>query len=328
MKRTAHGISKSKPFVFWVLVLVCIFLLIGFLKIWQLKKASVFNTPWRTNILLLSDPFVVVSFPKNPQEKTLFIIVPNDLLMRVPWGYGYYNLAKVADLSKQEKKPQLILETVEDALHINISASMNVNEVEKAGQFTDSEFISRLKKSISYFPAKKNLNFLNLYDQAIFWMRLKFLRPDAQQFSSISSDAASIKNVILRDNTFAKLIVEENAARFMSYSFEDDAIHTEGLLISIYNTTTTPDIAQKFTGFLTVIGGKTISTGNVKSNIERCEVATKENLRDSRTVKFLVEQFKCNWSLSQDEPTDVKVLVGKYFAERWAQNSSLLVAPN
>ena len=90
MSLSARKFQKSHTFVFWVIVLLFIFSLLGILKIWQLNKASVFNTSWRTNILLVSDPMVVVSVPKNQQEKIQFVNVPAHTLVRVPWGYGYY----------------------------------------------------------------------------------------------------------------------------------------------------------------------------------------------------------------------------------------------
>ncbi len=296
------------------------------LKLVSLHYSSVFQKNWRVNLLFKTRPLMLVSFPKNKTEKVIFVTLPDDLYVQVPWGYGMYRLASTEKLAQLEHKTRLTEDTIEDLLHLKISASVSFPTIFDLKTNSAAQLTTDFKNANSFTKLiwDRRISTLNLYDRIFLSGKLAFLRADEQVLLNASADSALYTHVTLPDQSRVMILNQSRLEQYLEHRFEDEQIHQEALLISVFNTTDTSNVASEFAQILTAIGGKVISTGNQKMPLGTCKLIVKTEKAKSKIIQFLQREYACSLELSQTDPQEFSVYVGDKFAKRWVQTQKMI----
>lgn len=313
--------KKKKPHkrkLIWVF-LVCVILAVICIKLLSWAKTSIFLFKnWRTNIVFYTQPLTLISFPRDADERTIIVTLPESLYVAVPYGYGDYRLGSVWKLGVIEKKEQLLADTTGDLLGVKVS-----------GWFTKPEIIdldanSFLPASVkeAFLPwgktettVKTNLNFL---DQFLLYLKLSGLRANMVKVYSLEKDASLIENKVLPDGSDATVVNEKFLHNFLEQKFEETDVRQEVITLSVFNYTKVPNVGQKFAQYLTNLGGKVINIGNAEGDIVACEVRTAEKNKNKIIITYLHKELGCSVLPSEEnQKSDVVVNIGKQWGDRW-----------
>ena|SRR3989344_5256434 len=309
---------NSRPvfaiFRWWVLGGI---MLVG-IGLWQLYQTSVFfRSPWRTNLVLNTNPIVVVSLPKAAEDQMLIITLPENAFTDVPFGYGAYKLSSVWRLGEIEKNPELFVTTIEDMLGVRIDGWLAKTEV---GNLTQTD---NLRQKLDQFLASplKPANFksnINHLDWAWIYFKLRFSRPDKFKLLLSETYPSLYADAILPDGTQIQKVNHESLLRFLEQKFEDIDVRRDGLSVVIQNHTDIPNVGQKFARFVTNFGGKVITIGNGIDRMANCRLEVKPELTQKKLVQYLMRAFKCELvATAENSGVDMTVKLGDTFGQRW-----------
>lgn len=320
--RPARSFFSNKRFRFGIAFLAVLFLGAGVLKFIRLAQTSVFlRDSWRTNILLRTSPAVVVSFVKDETEKTVVVSLPDNLSVRVPFGYGYYRMDAVWKLAALEHKDALSSQAVEDLLGVPISGWLSSASPKTISETEDQALIETVKSAFT-ITSLLNGNIqtnLNVLDRTILAWQLLNTRPSNTLLYATHRNPRLFIDATLADQTVIKVVNESALDQFLEQKFESTQIRQDGLLIKIFNTTSTGGIAQRFSRFITNAGGKVIAVGNAAEIVDQCLIVTNKDNAQKDLVRFVKGLFACESRIAEDTlEADVLLYVGISFKDRWA----------
>ncbi len=325
--KTAHRFkykkqkSRKKFILMWVVILLLIF---GGFLFYQYQNSIFFTRKWRTNIALRTSPVVVISFPKSESDKLLFITMPDQVYVTVPYGYDSYLLESVWKLGELEKKPYLFNHTIEDILGMKIQGYVGFADSAPVNQENLDSITENIKQDLNwtqliFHQLPTNLNLLDrcyLYWQLL---TLKVIQTDLIDLKSQMSDAF-IQNS--QDKSANSLPDYDKIDTIIARQIEDLHVRNENLSVEINNTTKTANIGQKFARYVANIGGKVIAIKNGDPISQACKISIKNSVKNSTLAKFLQQEFDCQLQESEEMDAEIRIDLGEKIADRYLQKTS------
>lgn len=298
------------------LLIIFILLLIIFQIVKEIRSSKMLFSADRTTIVINADPIVVLSFQK--EEPTIIVTIPPSLFVPVPYGYGLYKAEAVWRLSQLESKPSLFQDTISDLLAIPISGWIAPEDVPILA-YEKSDTLTQLKKNFSpmKFYSFSGLSNLNRLDRLLIGFKMLSLKANNTLIYETHKNEYIFTSTKLPDNTDVKVINEGALDTFLEQKFENNDIRTKGVLVSIYNTTNTSEVGQRFARFVSNFGGKVISVANDYKPNKKCIILVKSDYQYSPLTKLLQINFGCEIEIDEITQADIVVYVGDLFADRW-----------
>lgn len=327
-KTSNHRLLKA---IFWVFfLLIFIFLIKPF---WQ---KSIWNGTNRVSFVLESrsdkDPGDVrlAVFSYDPKlTRAIFLIIPENTMLDVPFGYETYQASSVYKLGELDKKRgggRLLAKSIENTFGIVLDGYY-VYDVKALSKLPRNkiEVIDLKKKYFSWsglFSSLINLfndhsidtNF-SLRDKLHLWNTLRQLRLDQIAVYDLS-DMQILADTELPDKSIVKIADKDLYDAFFDGYFYDSPIRSEKITIEIVNATDQERVASQFARLMEGVGANVM----IKSTSDKVEdyncrlYLNSENLKHSSIVAKLITIYKCSIGSDADKSSlhaDIKVILGK-----------------
>jgi len=222
-----------------------IFLLVLAAVLWKKAKLSVWDGKSTFSVVFLEkDEAMIISY--QPEEKRwLELKLPLNTLVKVPFGYGEYQLKNVYDLGELDRKGgELLRRTMQETMGLWIQGWVIKEE-----------------------DRDTNLSWL---DQWRLWLVKKW-RTDKKIEYELEFESAFIKEK-LNDNTDVFKIEQGRLDELINQEFFDSEIIGERLTIAIVNNTEVDDVARIAGRLASNLGGEVVWLGNGEEDLENSKI--------------------------------------------------------
>jgi len=302
-KRQNNQIIKRKGLTVF---LILIFFL-AFLKIIFLVKGSLWNENYRLNLIVKqADDLVLMTL--EPKEPLLTVLkIPPNLYLEVPYGYGNYQAQALSKLEAMEKKPNLVLKTIQDNFAIYLDGQI---EIEGADLSSKKE---TEKKILGLFFGKGKTNFSS-WDILRLWWKIRSLKENEYKYLDIKKMALTTTQK-LPDKSEIYLLDKATFDMKIQKIFVDPVVRLENLTVEILNGTDHPGLAEKAARILNNSSLSVVSTGNTDLKADKSYVETEKKLSQTRTITLVKNILNCFWVEKRTERrADVTLIIGEdYF---------------
>lgn len=304
MKRSQknHNLKKKNTKgLYLILGLIGFFLLI---KVIFLFKDSVWNENYRLNILVRqADNLSLMTL--EPKEPLLTVLkIPQNLTFTVPYGYGDYQAKALGKLEVMEKKPNLVLKTVQENLAVYLDGQMVIEQ----GDLTNKKETEKRILGLFFGKGKTNLSLLDVFR---FWWKIKSLKENEYKFLDLGNMALAAKQK-LPDKSEILLLDQATFDMKMQKIFIDPQVRLENLTVEILNATDHPGLAERAARILSNTSLIVVSTGNSDQKVDQSLIESAKKLKKTRTVSLIKNIFKSSWKEAKEERrADVTFIVGE-----------------
>lgn len=295
--------KKNYRFLFWIIVSLVLGLL-G-LKILSSVSRSVWDGKQRINFVLQNSQIILVSYSPANQELTT-ISIPDDLLLTIPRGYGDYLAKVLPKLVSQEKRPELLGETIQENFAVPIDGWINLDRSEKENNpkkaVTDT-LMATLKLN--------GLTNLSDWDLIRLWWAARAVRSSNIQSIDLSDYRCLVEGKLPDGTAVSKLNSERLDSVIQKY-FLNDPLRASNLTLQVLNGTDHSGLGQSASRILTNMGINIIDVSNLDKKAEKCEVRSGKELKNSYIVKKISGIFDCGWlELTERGRSDITMIIGE-----------------
>jgi len=243
------------------LFILFIFLLVGAAVLWKKARLSVWDGRSTMSVIYLKKDEAVMESYQPAEQRWLELKIPLNALVKVPFGYGEYQLKNVYDLGELDGKGgELLRRTMQETM----------------GLWVQGWVIKGKNKST-------NLSWL---DQWRLWLVKKW-KVDKKIDYELKFNPAFIKEK-LNDGTDVFKIEEKRLDELINQEFFDSQIIDEQLTIAIVNNTEVDGIAGIVGRLASNLGGEVVWLGNGEGNLENSKmIIADEDFKKSTTSYVL-----------------------------------------
>jgi len=274
-------------------------------------------TPERQTIVIVADPFLIVSFNSRKQQFTVAKI-PGDTRIDAVHGYGKYPLASLWKLDRIDKRGgTLFIKSLEESLSLPIDGYIDPFG-QAIPQVVTSDSLSFIRRSFSLwvpfqllYQKRTNVPFFSLIAFAVNVASTRF---DA--FVTYDADRLlTLYDETLPDGSVVRSLDAERFRVLLANSFEYTTLRIERLKVGIYNTTATPLLGQRISQTLEQLGMFVIFIANDEPVTTTCEVVARPEYKKSQTVQLLLHLYDCLFvsSTALDSRDDVSLRIGNAY---------------
>ena len=321
--------------ILWIFFLLSLSFLIK-----TILQKNIWNGTNRVSLVLESwtakDPndirLAVFSYDSKLNQ-ALYLIIPENTMLDVPFGYETFQAASVYKLGELDRKRgggRLLDKSIENTFGIVLDGFyvFDVSAYSKLPQ-TNTEVIELKKKYFSLrglFTSLINLfnnqsidTNLSFMDKLHLWNTLRRLRLD--QIAVYDPDKMGLlADTKLPDNTTVKIVDKDLYDAFFDEYFYDSPVRSEKITIEVVNATNQERVASQFSRLMEGIGANVI----IKSTADKVEdyncrlYLNAEKLKRSSIVAKLMAIYKCNIESGNDNTSahaDIKVILGKGYLQ-------------
>lgn len=311
--------SRKKPrqklFSILLILLFGLFIVNGILKQGKIsdfffspinKEADKLNWDGKSsiNVAIYGDPVLVIHISPK-EEKIDFLSVPASTYTYIPGGYGWYRMSSVYDLGKLENSKlggELFAKSAESLLAVPIDYYIKLNDLAYNDLLADkiklyqSKFLSfggLLYLIKMPFLAQNSVDTnLTLTDIYRLWWIGKGIRITDKNYYDTSK--IILDELILPDGSRGYTPKTDELDRFSVKIFKDFNILSEGLSVSILNSTTHEGLATSVKRTLENLGVNIVSVGNYEENLftNSVLIISKDNLKNNYTTSKLSQIFQ------------------------------------
>ena len=316
--------------------LILIFLLILFIVFFRLVSNSRWDGHSRLSLVLsvdnpdLSGLRSLVLFSIEPRtNRAVYLVVPGNTLLTVPFGYRDYLAASVYKLGQLDKirgGGQLLAKSIENTLGILINGYL-VSPNQSFPFVIDDEMNLKTLKSgkFSFYGLFWNftsvifsLNSLDtdfgLYDRIKLWWEVRKLRTDQIDFYDLAS-LQFMDEAVQADGSVIKKINTDLFDTKLGNIWEDSEIRRENVTLEIVNATEQEKVAGSFSDILNHLGATVILTSTDKTlQKEKCQIYLLNPLAGtSKVVKILQKNYNCSIlnKYFDSIQSDVRIVLGE-----------------
>lgn len=302
-KRQNTQVKKRKGLT---LIFVLIFLLV-FLKLVFFVKGSLWNENYRLNFVVkqVGNLTLITLEPKEPLLSVLKI--PPNLSLEVPYGYGNYQAQALTKLEIMEKKPNLVVKTLQENLAVYLDGQIEIEE----GDLSSKKELEN--KLLGLFMGRGKTNFSS-WDILRLWWKTRSLKENEYKYLEIKKMALTT-NQKLPDKSEIYLLDQATFDMKIQKIFIDPTIRLENLTVEILNGTDHPGLAEKAARILGNSSLSVVSTGNTDLKIDKSYFETAKKLSRTRTAVLVKNIFNCSWKEGKTERrADITLVIGEdYF---------------
>lgn len=245
---------------------------------------------YRTTAIIVGDPSYIVSFSANRNTMTV-MDVPLDVEIPAVLGYGTYSIESLIALDRIDKhNGTLLTESISNAYGVPIQWYI-IPRTEKESKDPISivrsvfSWSGLIKRSTGGFPTSMPLS------TWISWVTsVQNMRVDA--ITRLESENSSV-NVPSPDGGLRKVLDESRLDYFIDQSFFDNGFRSDSLTVSMYNTTSVPNVGVRVSRMLTHLGISLIYVGNSEIEQKRCTISGSKKHLQTNTADFIRAYFDC-----------------------------------
>ena len=321
--------------ILWIFFLLSLSFLIK-----TILQKNIWNGTNRVSLVLESwtakDPndIRLAVFSYDPKlNQALYLIIPENTMLDVPFGYETFQASSVYKLGELDRKRgggRLLDKSIENTFGIVLDGFyvFDVSAYSKLPQ-TNTEVIELKKKYFSLrglFTSLINLfnnqsidTNLSFMDKLHLWNTLRRLRLD--QIAVYDPDKMGLlADTKLPDNTTVKIVDKDLYDAFFDEYFYDSPVRSEKITIEVVNATNQERVASQFSRLMEGIGANVI----IKSTADKVEdyncrlYLNAEKLKRSSIVAKLMAIYKCNIESGNEYTSahaDIKVILGKGYLQ-------------
>ncbi len=338
MKRKIKTVQFKKSGIrLFIYFLLCLSLIL----VWIIRQTS--SSSWdgkrRFTVVVqniaedLNSDLPVAVFSIEPREsRAIFLLIPGNTMLDVPYGYQTYiasSVYKLGELDGKRGGGLLLAKSTETTLGILIdgylvfsnkdffSLPKNIDELRKIKKnyFSFSGFFSFFTKIFSQREKiKSNITFI---DKFRLWNEIRKLRPDQINYQNLeNSNICEEKQ--LPDQTLVKVISKELFDGLAADNFQDTVVRSENISLEVVNAANQEKLASDFGRVLSHLGAKVILHSTSSENIsEACIlIFSDKRVKSSRIFYQLTKSYNClakeNSQLNFGQ-ADIKIILGEKF---------------
>lgn len=295
------------------LFLALFFLITAFFFL-QVKrsKPSVWNGHSRINFVLSADQVGIVSL-ESDKSMTIFLL-PDNVYLKVPHGFGQYRVRSVYELGELEKKGgELLMETIQSYLALPIDGYFGMVNGQWEGKGGKNFVLGSLFRS---FLGRGKTNF-NQWDILRLWWRINKLRVDKIDFfdlaeTNILSEAKLLDNSVILETEFFRL------DEIIGQCCYDTQVRDEALSIEVLNATDFSGLANEFSRMATNLGGSVVVIGNSNSKQQMSNIKyQKKELVKNYTLQKLEKILGVRAEVGErgESRADLLIIIGENFSQ-------------
>lgn len=334
-KKTKISSNRVLKAILWIFFLLIFTVLTK--PFWQ---KNIWNGTNRVSLVLESwsakDPSDVrlAVFSYDPmQTRALYLTIPENTMLDVPFGYETFQASSVYKLGELDRKRgggRLLDKSIQNTFGIVLDGFyvFDVNAFSKLPQ-NQSEVIELKKKYFSWSGLLTGMGSLfnnqsidtniSFTDKLHLWNTLRRLRLD--QIAVYNPDKMGLlTDIKLPDNTTVKIVDKDLYDAFFDEYFYDSPVRAEKITIEIVNATSQERVASQFSRLMEGLGANVIikSTADKEEDYNCMLYLNAEKLKRSSIVSKLMTIYKCNIGSDNDNTlvqADLKVILGKGYLQ-------------
>ncbi|MDO8498280.1 MAG: LytR C-terminal domain-containing protein [bacterium] len=275
------------------------------------------------NLLVKAREVSLLSF--NPKGKsTVVLIIPEEIQMHLPFGFGNWPVRSIYGLGQAESRPrgaELLSETVSQNFSLPVQGYLLLP------QNVDLSFDEVLKK-VKDEPlwglgilrnSKTDLSPRELWN---LFSHLREVRSDKVEVVDLAESKA-VKESTLPDGSRSLTLNQVLLDQLIQSKIEDSKLKDESLTVGIFNTTTYQGLAEKVAREITNMGGRVVFTASSPDHLEVTVVKGKPSYTIDLLSKILAphceKKEKCpvsgsNLDLSR---ADINIILGEDYFLRY-----------
>lgn len=267
----------------------------------------------RINLILTDRQANLVSFSPDEGELTI-ISLPQETRIGVVHGYGDYPLGSLRKLEIQEKRKDLLVESLKENFGIPIDGWVETagseQQLADSGQHTvasKEEILTRLRSQM-LGGGRSNLTSVDLFR---LWWGIRGLRFDKIKTVDLVK-TNSLTTQVLADQTQALEINNSNLDERFQRLFFEPLLRQERLGIEVLNATMHPGLGERAARIVNNMGGEVLIVGNSDKQIKKCQASSTKEKKESYTVKKLEKVFNCDWEEKKEEGrAEITLILGE-----------------
>ncbi len=266
------------------IVVVVLLLCLGWLGLQLVTQPA----QYRQSTVLVSDKVYVVSWDSERKHVVLVGLL-GSVAIEGARGYGRYPLFSLLKLDTIDRHGgRLFVESLSDALGLPLVGMMQISQPSESSN--SIEFLREVFSWQSLFEVGKRRS-ISWGTWASWVLATASLKAD--QVETISTTHA-LADQVQPDGSIVSIFDSQRFDYLYGNLFTDARIRTEGITVSVYNTTEVPTIGQRAARILSQLGISVVTVGNDETKLSRCILTgTQESLR-SQTAEFIRSYFHCD----------------------------------
>ncbi len=283
---------------------------------YQQVRASLWDGKSHLNLVLISsaaeakNAFVI---SLEPEKSLNILVLPDNLYLEVPSGYGQYQLGSIYPLGELEGQAgELMKATIQQSLAIPVEAYLKLSQ-NCFGQEPAGCCLAALKG--------RGETDLSRWDLFRLWLKIKELRQDEINRVNLT-ETATLKELELPDGTVVLETEITQIDSLVKKFFSDRRVREEALKIEILNATKYGGVANEVARLLNNIGGAVISVANSENQIQKSKLKIQnEGMKNLYTVKKIEKILGIEAEAGEmaDSRADLVIILGVDYYQRWHQ---------
>lgn len=303
----------TKSWLFFLLLFFLVILLGGLACV---VRQSVWDGFSRLNFVFVDREIELVSYDPPSAELTV-LLIPSETLLETTRGYRIYRLEAIQALGDLEKKPGLLMETLQENLAVPIDGWVETGDKEQRTEDRKGEILGQLAGQVF---GKKVTN-LSRWDLFRLWWQVRGLRFDKVKTVDLRQTGVLVSTTLpdstpawkIETNKFDLLIRNQKL-------FLESEIRKEKLNIEVLNGTSHPGLADRGSRIISNLGGTVVWVGNSERQYTQCEVRSGKDGKKSYTVIKITKIFNCDWKERNEEgKADVAIILGESYWQKLNQ---------
>jgi len=266
------------------------------------------SIPTRIGVAIVGDPTIVFSYDQR-RNIAISVSIPTDVSVDAVRGYGTYPISSVWKLDRMDhRKGVLFQETLEETIGIPIRFFIDPPS-------NNSNVFSFASCIQLFIQRRTNIPVWLLFT---LFQAVSHMGPTDMTVFDLTNYPVFVET-IQADGTTVKKIDTEKLTLLLGTHAEDAEIRKENLRIALSNTTESSGLAQKLARILEEAGFHVITLSN-EENVRptRCVIRSKQELKESYTVKTLQWLYGCVFEEANEElSSDVHFIIGSDFEKRF-----------
>lgn len=295
---------RSRKFLLLILFLILLF---ACFKTWQMARESKWDGKTRFNFALVGEEVSLATF-SPPEEELVFLNLPKGMQIEVTHGYGKYRVEAITGLEKQEKRPGLLAESLQENLGVPIGGWIYTTD-------NKEELSNEIGKQIL---GRGETN-LSKWDLVRLWWQVRKLR-----YARVKTlDLGKIRLLVdltLPDRSKVWEIDKTSFDRWVQRLVFEPEMQEEHLGIEILNGTSHPGLAEKAARLLANIGGEVVWAGNSEIKYQRSNIKSQKEQKNSYTVQRIMKIFNAEWEeKNNEERGEITLILGEDYWQKLSQ---------
>lgn len=291
-----------------------VFVVVMLCFVWMGFRVASSPAQFRQSTILVGESVHIVSWDAK-REHVVLVDLPGTAVIEGTHGYGKYPLFSLLKLDTIDRHDgKVFTESLSDALGLPLLGVAQLSsDAPKEGSV---ELLRHAFSWKSLFDVKKH-HVVSWGTWASWVLATRSLKAD--QVETINAKQVLVDQSQPDGSTISIL----DAQRFdylYGNLFTDTRIRTEGVTVSVYNTTGVPTIGQRAARILAQLGVSVVTVGNDETAIANCVLeGTKTSLR-SYTAKFIRSYFDCETKQNEEVSgtSDLSLRLGTEYASIFA----------